>query len=389
MSGRRRTWWLLPCSTDKLMCWVRKATYTRRCIGQTIHTTDGVNESMFSQPFSIPVTTSTAAIPATTAISSTASAASVPAAVTMSTTSAPPTPSAPTTITIPTSPVPVVPAFGRASRPKDLLLRRQRPALPARHRARARALEPANPRDHILARVHRARLPERREPTGAPATAGRRRLWHTAVPSVFLLAAPPAAAASCAARRPKTETGDHRLLVLVLAGRVGDLGRLLAAATEDGRGVSGALAAPEARGVVVGRADEDVPQRVVGKRPNVRVVCLRERCARPGLVRCGLCDGRFGGRGEVPVHDRALGAAGDKERVEGVPGHGWVGMSIKCGTRGEDVGYSQHTSFLWPLRRRSSFIARMSKTRTVWSRDALATRLPFGDHARAWTVFLW
>src|ERR1700727_337333 len=53
-----------------------------------------------------------------------------------------------------------------------------------------------------------------------------------------------------------------------------------------------------------------------------------------------------------------------------------------------ELPHSQQTSFLWPFNTRNSFIARMSNTRTVWSREALATRLPFGDQARAWTVFL-
>jgi len=34
-------------------------------------------------------------------------------------------------------------------------------------------------------------------------------------------------------------------------------------------------------------------------------------------------------------------------------------------------------------------MALMSKTRTVWSLEALATMFPFGDHASAWIVFLW
>lgn len=32
---------------------------------------------------------------------------------------------------------------------------------------------------------------------------------------------------------------------------------------------------------------------------------------------------------------------------------------------------------------------RISKTRTVWSRDALASKFPWGAHARACMVFLW
>ncbi len=54
----------------------------------------------------------------------------------------------------------------------------------------------------------------------------------------------------------------------------GRLGRLLSTAREDGRRVTGALARPEARHVVVRAADEDVAQRVEGERPDVRVVRL-------------------------------------------------------------------------------------------------------------------
>jgi hypothetical protein len=57
-------------------------------------------------------------------------------------------------------------------------------------------------------------------------------------------------------------------------------------------------------------------------------------------------------------------------------------------TREESERVVQQTSFLWPLSTRNSFIARMSNTRTVWSREALATRLPLGDQERAWIVFL-
>ena len=71
--------------------------------------------------------------------------------------------------------------------------------------------------------------------------------------------------------------------------------------------------------MVVGRADEDMGERVKGQRPDVGVVCLGERRARE---EGGLERGRFGA-GEVPVEDGAFGAAGDEDRVDGVPGDGW------------------------------------------------------------------
>jgi hypothetical protein len=49
---------------------------------------------------------------------------------------------------------------------------------------------------------------------------------------------------------------------------------------------------------------------------------------------------------------------------------------------------TEQTSFLWPLSTRNSFRARMSKIRTVWSREPVASRFPFGDQAMAWIVFL-
>lgn len=148
-------------------------------------------------------------------------------------------------------------------------------------------------------------------PTSASASASAR----------LVLAAPPRAAA-----RPRTgasapaEPGRHDdVLVVVLPARVRDLGWLLAAAGEDGRRVARALARPEARGVVVGGAREEVAQGVEGEGPDVRVVCLGERRAREGG---GLCEGRLGGR-QVPVEDRAFGAAGDEDWVDRVPGYGW------------------------------------------------------------------
>ena len=71
--------------------------------------------------------------------------------------------------------------------------------------------------------------------------------------------------------------------------------------------------------MVVGRADEDMGERVKGQRPDVGVVCLGERRARE---EGGLERGRFGAS-EVPVEDGAFGAAGDEDRVDGVPGDGW------------------------------------------------------------------
>ena len=68
--------------------------------------------------------------------------------------------------------------------------------------------------------------------------------------------------------------------------------------------------------MVVGRADEDVAERVERERPDVGVVSLRER--RAGCE-CGLKRGGFG-TGEVPVENGAFGAAGDEDRVDGMPG---------------------------------------------------------------------
>lgn len=49
---------------------------------------------------------------------------------------------------------------------------------------------------------------------------------------------------------------------------------------------------------------------------------------------------------------------------------------------------SEQTSFLCPRRTTHSFIERMSNTRTVWSREALASRFPCGAHESACIVFL-
>lgn len=62
-------------------------------------------------------------------------------------------------------------------------------------------------------------------------------------------------------------------------------------------------------------------------------------------------------------------------------------LSVRAQLVNSEV-YVQQTSFLCPFSKCSSFIALMSKTRTVWSLDALAMRSPLGDHASAWTVFL-
>ena len=169
---------------------------------------------------------------------------------------------------------------------EHVLLRGQRAALPACHRGGS-PIEPAQPRnatqsrDHVIARVHRARLcTERRQ--------ARRPRACRPIARVFLLAAPPAASA-----RAQAETGHHRLLVLFLSRRVRDLWRFLASAGEHGGGVSRPLAAPEARGVVVGCADEDMAEWMEGERPDVRVVRLRERRARTGLLGERLGGGRL------------------------------------------------------------------------------------------------
>lgn len=57
---------------------------------------------------------------------------------------------------------------------------------------------------------------------------------------------------------------------------------------------------------------------VEGEGPDVGVVCLGERRARE---EGGLEWGGFGA-GEVPVEDGAFGAAGDEDRVDGMPGDG-------------------------------------------------------------------
>lgn len=106
---------------------------------------------------------------------------------------------------------------------------------------------------------------------------------------------------------PRPNPRHKRVLILV---RRGDLRRLLASAREHGRGVAGALAAPEPRCVVVRGGDEDVAEGVEGERPDVGVVRLRERRARAGLGRCHggeeLGGGRGGRGGHVPVEDCAF-----------------------------------------------------------------------------------
>jgi hypothetical protein len=64
---------------------------------------------------------------------------------------------------------------------------------------------------------------------------------------------------------------------------------------------------------------------------------------------------------------------------------GWVQAIWNVEWEGRDI---QQTSFLCPRRMTHSFIERISNTRTVWSRDALASRFPCGAHARACMVFL-
>lgn len=79
--------------------------------------------------------------------------------------------------------------------------------------------------------------------------------------------------------------------------------------------------------MVVGRADEDVSERVEGEGPDVGVVGLGERRA---WEEGGLEQGGFGA-GDVPVEYGTFGAAGDEDRVNGVPGDG-------CGEEQVSVG---------------------------------------------------
>lgn len=133
---------------------------------------------------------------------------------------------------------------------------------------------------------------------------------------IFVLAPPRSAAAAASATstvsrtsttpaaETETEPRHHRVVLLVLARRVDDLRRLLAAPREDGGDVARALAAPETRRVVIRRARENMAEWVVRKRPDVRIVRLRERRARwgDGLVECAV----LVGSGEVPVEDGAF-----------------------------------------------------------------------------------
>ena len=118
---------------------------------------------------------------------------------------------------------------------------------------------------------------------------------------------------------PVAKPRDHRVLLVLLPAHVRHLGRFLSAPCKHGARVARPFARPEPRGVVVGRADEDVGERVKCQGPDVGVVGLGERCARE---ESGLERGRFGA-GEVPVEDGAFGTAGDEDRVDGVPGDGW------------------------------------------------------------------
>ena len=70
--------------------------------------------------------------------------------------------------------------------------------------------------------------------------------------------------------------------------------------------------------MVVGRAHEDVAERVERERPHVGVVRLRER--RPRGER-GL-EGRWLGAREVPVEDGAFGAARDEDWMHRMPSDG-------------------------------------------------------------------
>ena len=134
-----------------------------------------------------------------------------------------------------------------------------------------------------------------------------------AVRALLVLGAPvPSATAGVA------ESRYHSLVVVVLPACVCDFGWLLAAAGEDRGSVAWAFAGPEAGGVVVGGADEEVAEGVEGEGPDVGVVGLGEGGAGWGE---GLGEGWIGD-GEVPVEDGAFGAAGDDEGVDRVPGYG-------------------------------------------------------------------
>jgi hypothetical protein len=89
------------------------------------------------------------------------------------------------------------------------------------------------------------------------------------------------------------------------------------------------------------------------------------------------------------VEDGAFGTARDEDRVDGVPRERCVvRVRVLEGVRKGGEWDVQQTSFLCPRRTTHSFIERMSNTRTVWSREALASRFPCGAHESACIVFL-
>lgn len=90
------------------------------------------------------------------------------------------------------------------------------------------------------------------------------------------------------------------------------------------------------------------------------------------------------------MEDGTFGAARDEDRVYGVPCQRCFGGKDEVCLEGLEVRRRdvQQTSFLCPRRTTHSFIERMSNTRTVWSREALASRFPWGAQASACMVFL-
>ena len=142
------------------------------------------------------------------------------------------------------------------------------------------------------------------------------------------------------AGRPIAEPRHHPVLVVFLPAHVRHLGRLLPTACKHRARVARAFARPEPGRVVVGRAHEDVAERVEGERPDVGVVRLGEGGAREqsGLEGCGF------GAGEVPVEDGAFGTARDEDRVDGMPGDGCKGC-VSVSRRGE--GWERTADFFF------------------------------------------
>ena len=107
--------------------------------------------------------------------------------------------------------------------------------------------------------------------------------------------------------------------------------------------------------------------------------------------------GGKGGKAGVPAvgEDRSQWRMAPSEPPE--TRMGWTGCHASAiadyyyyfgGLKSGEKGYVQQTSFLCPRRTTHSFIERMSNTRTVWSREALASRFPWGAHESACIVFL-